>query len=473
MSQPLLYNPTMSISQLLATMCADLADADLNAIRKGRGFSLRETASRDSFANFFISSIGVAEVMRQLTAEEAMTLHLLHQIGEVEIQFFERLYGSAGVPGRTYYGTFTQQFKPTLDAVKKNLVRKGVLIMAEVKRRGESVQMERWRFALPPEFAPFLPGVLQPVDIDQPGETSDRITRKKLLQLIGGGSAIANDPLQIQMINGSILLGDRPFTVKNMIAWQHSAWQAANKSSDGVSATPVDAICSLFGDLNPGQWATAKSLEPVLKILSFGSKAPLPAEKILHQGWDFGVLSRLKKEEDLFYRLAPALARPDLDHLPSPIAWLQVSPKRDSAQVDLRRIPLAQLELLNTLAHLSVENGALLTLPSLIQLGHSLPEQRQSALMRWLVENIPAFGEAQVKVTQHWGKTLLHENLLVAQVRDLSLRVQLERELGPKIVILSDHFIAFPADSRSSVEKVLKKTGFVIKAVKSSPDQKS
>jgi hypothetical protein len=36
-------------------MCADLPDVDLNAIRKVRGFSPGETASRTSFASFFVS----------------------------------------------------------------------------------------------------------------------------------------------------------------------------------------------------------------------------------------------------------------------------------------------------------------------------------------------------------------------------------------------------------------------------------
>ena len=220
----------MSISQLLAIMCADLADSDLNAIRKGRGFSTRETASRDSFANFFVSSIGVQEAMQQLTAEESTTLHMLQQMGEVDISFFERLYGSGGQPGNTYYGTYTQQFRPIFELVKKNLVRKGLLIMAEIKMRGDSVQMERWRFALPPEFAPYLPPVLQTKFMDQPGETNDRAIRKKLLQLIGGGPAIANDPIPIDIKNGSIQLGGEPFTAKKMHDWQKSAWKTALKA---------------------------------------------------------------------------------------------------------------------------------------------------------------------------------------------------------------------------------------------------
>ena len=74
-----LYNPPMFTHQLLQSMCADISDADLLAIRKTRGFSVGETAARNSFASFFVSSIGVQEAMQSLTAEESVTLGLLHQ----------------------------------------------------------------------------------------------------------------------------------------------------------------------------------------------------------------------------------------------------------------------------------------------------------------------------------------------------------------------------------------------------------
>jgi hypothetical protein len=57
----------MSIPQLLQTMYADLSDADWNTIRKARGFSVHETASRASFTSFYTTSIGVAENVTVLT----------------------------------------------------------------------------------------------------------------------------------------------------------------------------------------------------------------------------------------------------------------------------------------------------------------------------------------------------------------------------------------------------------------------
>jgi hypothetical protein len=170
----------MSVAQLLEDMAASLSDADLNAIRKAREFSAKETASRNSFTSYFATSIGIPEALQSLTAEENVTLRLIAQTGEVDIPFFERLYGSAAHPDKPYYsGTYTQRYKPTFDAVKRNLVRKGLLVMAETKMRGETVQMERWRFALPPEFAAFLPPLAPSKSSNRPGETSDRTIRKK------------------------------------------------------------------------------------------------------------------------------------------------------------------------------------------------------------------------------------------------------------------------------------------------------
>jgi len=462
----------MSIPNLLHNMFAELSDVDLNAIRKARRFGPGETASRSSFASFFVSSIGVAEAMQSLSVEEAITLHLLHQTGEVDVAFFERLYGSAAQSGRHYYGTYTQQYKPTFDAVKKNLVRRGLLIMAEVKLRGDSVQMERWRFALPPEFVPYLPPLLHVITSDKPGETSDYAVRKKLLQLIGGSQAFPNDRTRIQIKDGAIRLDDQPFSIARLQDWQKRAWWSALNvlnSKVPASLSLTEAVSSLLASLGPHEWVRPESLDPALKIYCFGGKV-LPTEKILRQGWELGLFARLKADTASIYHLAPEPALADSNSpLPDSLSWMGSTPKADSVKIDLRLIPPNHLELLNILTHLSLdaERNILKAAPSLIKLGRATPEQRNSPLSLWLAEHVPAFGKALAAVNEKWGKTILHESLLFARIRDLNLRVQLERELGQHLIVLSDHFIAFPLESRATVEKILKKTGFVAKTVKS------
>jgi hypothetical protein len=450
----------MSIPQLLYTMCTALSDADLNAIRKARGFSARETASRTAFASFYITSIGVKAAMQALTPEETFTLSLLHETGEVDITFFARLY-VAGSP----YGTYTQQFKPTFDEVKKNLVRRGLVVMAQVKMRGETVQLERWRFALPPEFAPYIPP-LPTVRTDDPGINNETTVRRKLLELIGGSPAIPNDPLPIHLAHGSLYLKGQPFTLEAFHAWQRQAWQNSLKvfkPTVPASLSSTDAALKLLSAEN---WTIPDALGPALKIYCFGGKIP-PTENLLKAGWELGLLSRLKIGSVYYYRLAhvpdpPGAASP----YPADLSWANTASKPGSVKIDLRRIPLHDLDLLNVLAHLDLEQGELHAFPSPIKLGRATPAQRNSPLAHWLAEQVPAFRAVLESVNSQWGKTLLHENLSIACVRDLSLRVQLERELGQNLVLLNERFVAFPSELLSDIEKVLRKTGFVVKTVK-------
>jgi hypothetical protein len=398
--------------------------------------------------------------MASLTPEEALTLRLLHETGEVGVEFFERLYRAGN-----QYGTYTQRYKPVFDEVKKNLIRRGLVVMAEVKMRGDTVQLERWRFALPPEFSPYFPP-LPSVQNDSSGLENENTLRRKLFELVGGGPAIPNDPFPIHLKHGSLYLKDYPFSLAIFGTWQLDAWQRALnafKPNIPASLSPTVAALKLLDDQ---AWTNPKTLEPALSIYSFGGKIP-PIEKLLKHGWELGLLSRLEIDHVPHYRLAPAHLPAGLNApYPATLEWANTTAQPGTVKVDLRLIPLHDLDLLNTLANLEVENGSLYASPSLVKLGRTSPAQRNAPLSRWLAEHIPAFGKALEMVNAKWGQTLLHENLLVARVRDLSLRIQLERELRENLVILNDHYIAFPQASRSSVEKVLKKTGFVIKTVK-------
>src|SRR5437899_20872 len=99
----------MNDTQMLYVMCHDvLSSADIKAICKSRRFSDKEANSRSLFEHVFLSSIGVEDAMKTLTAAEIAALHLLHMENRVvDVTFFERLYGGVQAGLRTY-GTFTQ-----------------------------------------------------------------------------------------------------------------------------------------------------------------------------------------------------------------------------------------------------------------------------------------------------------------------------------------------------------------------------
>ena len=449
----------MTIQQLLHTMCAEISNADLNAIRKARGFGIKETASRTAFASFYITSVGVAENMAALTLEEAFTLHLLDESGEVAISFFERLY-----PTKYLRGTYTQRYRSTFQLVKKNLVRRGLVVMAEVKMRGDTVQMERWRFALPPEFTSCLPP-LSGIQSNEQGIESDTTLRRKLLELLGGTPAILHDSRPIRINDGTIVLGNEPYSLATFANWQTTAWHQSFPVTPRTpfSLTPTAAAQKLLDTQN---WIAPKSLEPALAIYAFGSKLPSSA-KLLKKGWGLGLLSRLDIDSVPHYRLASLYSSAETHaSYPVTLKWTDTTAKPDAVKIDLRLIPFRDLDLFNALADLDLENNELFATPSPIKLGRATPAQRNALLSLWLAKNIPAFKDSLERVNAKWGKTILHENLLFAKVRDLSLRVQLERNLKEKLIVLNDNFIAFPKASHASVEKILKKTGFVEKVIK-------
>ncbi len=449
----------MTFPQLLHTMCTDLPDADLNAIRKARGFSTSETASRTSFASFYVTAVGVAENMAALTPEEAITLRLLHETGEVAVAFFERLYGMG-----KQRGTYSQRYKTTFDTVKKNLVRRGLVVMSEAKTRSDDTLMERWRFALPPEFAPFLPS-LPVTQNSSTGLENENTLRKKLTQILGQNQDL-NDSMPLALKSGSLYLKDQSFTLTTFRDWQLFAWNRALLTYQPNAPTSLIPTTAALKLLDAQTWIKPKDITPALKIYSFGGKIP-PAEELLQSGWELGLLSRLEIDSVPHYRLAPALVAAGLSApLPASLDWADTASKPGSVKIDLRLIPLHDLDLLNTLTHLAVENGALYAFPSLVKLGRALPAQRKTPLSLWLAENVSVFGKAIETVNEKWGKTILHETLLIARVRDLSLRVQLEREFKENIVVLEQHYVAFPPAWRTEVEKVLKKAGFVVKMVK-------
>ncbi len=477
----------MELSYMLSQMCHEaLTDADINTIRKARGFPAKESLARTAFENFFLSNIGLQAVMASLSENEVMLLHLLHRVGdEVAIPFFSRAYGEA--KDSTYFRprTFTQQNKPIFDQVKQNLVRKGLLVMCEAKAYDDSVQMERWRFRFPPQFAQHLPALIRsPRRLEGKGEVRSDVSRRKLLEAVGGPAAsskMTTGQWQMAVKHGRLLIGDQPFSQEILAAWQRAAWElalevippnlAGDKAAAAAYLSPPEAALLALRTLQPGEWASEEQLTAVLAMMSHGAKVSNP--RLGHEGWMWGCLERkLDEAGKPFYRLPAAeSANPD-GAPPAPGEFLKLNPLGGAVNVDLRQIPFETLEQLNVLAKLEVILHNLLASADALKIGRAAPDVRQSPLAQWLDENAPAFHKNFEAIAANWGRTVVHTNLHVARVRDLSLRVQLERELGPDLQVLSDEFVAFPVALMPEVERMVKKAGYVVKTIHSSTIKK-
>ena len=277
----------MELSYMLNQMCHDVfSNADINAIRKARGFTKKETDSRSQFEGFYLSSIGVEDAMSALTAKEIACLHLLNRKSkEVDLTFFERIYGSADRGERYYYGTFTQRYKDTFKDVKQNLLRRGLLVMAEQRGRTDNAKMQRWRFRFPPEFAPYLPPLIpEPRHFDTPGDDrSAAVQREKVLEALGLPNAkpFWQKGFKCVASRGNLTLGKQPFSIKRLAEWQQSAWASVLNitmpNDGGQSLPPVETVQIILGTLAPGEWA---SLEQLTIFSVLGSRHQLPRKSV-------------------------------------------------------------------------------------------------------------------------------------------------------------------------------------------------
>ncbi|MBA1341817.1 MAG: hypothetical protein C5S40_06705 [ANME-2 cluster archaeon] len=464
----------MDTQSMLKQMCKnDINDSDIKAICKSRGFPAKEATSRDVFENFFISTIGIKEALNSLTYEEVVFLHLLNKINKkVDIEYFERLYGSARPAKGYYYGTFNQRYTETFKKVKKNLVRKGVLIIIEQEARAyvSSTKLERLRFSFPLEFGEFLPPIIESSKFNKAGNFKKEVLRDKLLEIVGGEqrpSPLSNSKKRsftLTIKDGNLSIGDKKFRVSRLLKWQRACWHEsieANTEMQSGDMTPIEVTPYALSQLREHEWLPADSLAVILKIFT-GNTGNQPCEQICEVGWEWGCLVKVVVDKKAYYRL-PEDSLEDTTSS-SPEHYLQIEPGGTVA-LDLITIPYTALEVLASVAILDVHNSNLRATASLVKIGNALMTVQKERVFEWLRENSSGFRNAIEMAKKRWGKQIIHEDLMVARVRDLSLKVQIEKSYAgsQSLVSLPGDYIAFPCDLLPAIQKLVEMSGHVIK----------
>lgn len=461
----------MEENEMLSEMCRKaLTNADLKAIAKRRGFSAKEIASRSVFENFYLNDLGVAEVLDSLLDAELALLHLLRYADvAIDVACLAPAYG--GARGRPY-DSFSARYREVFNEARKALVRGGILLMCEDANTWSSAtKLERWRFRLPKAFAGLLPRpVRQPSHFGRPEEPRTAPARGKLLELTGARPSSPARPAeahQLKLVDGEIQMGDGPLTVKRLRKWQQECWAASVRvaarelrlgSWIQKKISAVDTATYLLGEQGPDEFAAADQLTEYFRVFL---DRDVDVTELCEAGVEWGCLEKRDRDGQAFYRLAEE--EPTAD---APPGTYLAEATRDSFTVDLRTVPLPALELLNRVAHFEgadQDGPRLLARPSVLKIGRAWGEVRGRPLATWLRDNLPAFGEAVETVEARMGKLALHENLLIARVTDLSLKVEIERAFGKSIVSLAEEAIAFPQNLLARIESLVTKSGHVIR----------
>lgn len=462
----------MEKDELLEKMClTELGKSDIKAIGKARGFSPEETAPPERLRQALLSSTGVERVLASLTEKERLALHLLSALGsDVDLRFFERIY-----PSRTQAYSFQERFKGVFQQVRSRLVLQGILLCA-VPPAGwlssKATVLERRRFLFPPELADFLPPLVRPVRFEPPIGRASRndVARRKLAEIVEGQSAgssapaVPGDPFILE--DGRLHLGKVRFSLAALREWQLKGAEKAARFSVKCSECPLSPLrlaMYALARLGTQEWAAVEELTPLWKLANFREQDQPAPQAVCQGGWEWGCLERVERDGITWYRLSqpdgqPAQSQPD-DYLNAQ--------HRQAVEINVQRIPLQVLERLSRMCTMKVENRRLFAYPDLIDISHLPQSQAQDPILLWLREHHPAFRSVAQDIDLRRGKTVVHSNLLMARVTDLSLKVSLEKELSGagRLISLSDEFIAFPCQLLSDVQRRVKKTGHVVKIV--------
>ena len=276
------------------------------------------------------------------------------------------------------------------------------------------------------------------------------------------GNETKNDRLEI--VDGELRMGGQPFRADRLLAWQKECWREATAPAKGRrdagshTLLPSEAAAQILAGLDDGFWGDADELAAPLEMFC-GSA--VDSRSVCECGWRWGCLARQKVDGKMWYRPAPHVPAGDV----APHRFLEITAD-GTVTVDLDAVPFETLENLVAISSQHPALGkrpVLRVAPHLIKLGRVAEGVWALPLIAWLEQHAPAFRQATESCRQRRGKTILHENLSLARVSDLALRVAIDKALGGRIVSLGEDFIAFPQEVLGDVRKIVSKSGYVIK----------
>ena len=466
----------MTKEAMLKEMFLELGQVDLKAIGRSRGFDPQTMASPQLMQHVFLSEQGVAAALASLSEAELLGLHLLNCMqDEVDLEFFRKLYPES-VPRNSYYGSYTERFHGLFQQVKTQLIRRGVLLFGTLTaNEGRGVVLQRRRFRFPEVFASLLPAPFKASKLSTAAAPQYRreLLRQKVTEILPEAAAssakAASKEGRWGLAEGELLFGGQPFRAERLEAWRARQYDAAvgytNKALP-KALLPVPLLLYALSRLRADEWLAPGEVLPLWQMALDRVKVPHP-QAVCEAGFQWACLEKAEQEGASYYRL-PQQA--DAEAATPPEAFLDV---REVARVRicLERAPLAALAWLGEISRFEAAGGELWARPNLLKISHASDKALVDPVVCWLCEHHPAFRSTMETVKERRGKVIVHENLLVARVSDLALKVMLEKKFGGpgQLVALDAGFVAFPTGLLPELASWMKKSGHVIKSTRENP----
>jgi len=429
-----------------------LSEAEIKAIVKSRGLPKAATESRELLRQAFLSDAGMERAIAGLSQDELLLLNVILSQGDVDSHIPALLYD----PGARFrHGTFSQIFTNSAKETRSRLVQKGVLGVT-VLREGsvKKSACERTRFFVPEQVAAYLPtGLATTVWNDAQAEHDDCKFRQMLEELVSGADG------SLSLKDGVLMFRSAEFSVRAMQAAMTEACQRGltsgrkNSSSGFAVDLPIIAtMMTILGRLAPTEGVAASALEP-LRAFLFCGHPDLKMPDLCEAMFAYGLLSRQKKKS-VYRPRTPMAAEPEFRRFIQSMDDKQIA-------INRRTIGAGELADLAKVAKLSIDRADLVAKPDLVRLSHHRQLMDASPFLRWLCEQHEPWRQTAAVVDERLGRTFVHDNLLLAHITDLTLRMAVQKGLqaGLDYVQLEDEWFAFAPRLRGHIHAVAQKLG--------------
>lgn len=456
-----------------------LSAAEMKAIGKNRSFTKDELSSPILFETVFLSKKGLVPSLHSLDEKEIALLHILKFINnDVDVSFFEPIYGDMEMIGKwRFYDSFSQRYREVLKGVRKSLVRKGILIFAEEEYLwSNTTKMEMLKFRFPEEFHDLLPSPFPSKGgFVKPARAKDEMARKRIMHVldpegpdISGGSK----RFDIRIKDGKLVIDEKRFQDKRIRTWQLESWKRdtmPNLKNIETIGSPFDVLRYAFSILGDNEWIRPEDLSVFWDVLYPNPKDRWPDNnKICEGGWKWGCLAKCEVKGKTYYRPTEI----EKEGVIKPERYILME-KDGTMSIDLNLIPFKDLEAMADISIVEVRDSKLAVSPDLIGIGKHYTDIRRHSLILWLEKNSGSFCKTLKDVDDRWGKCIIHKDIMIARVTDLSLKVKLLHTFRDQIGIipLEGDYIAFPECLSHDIRKSVERAGYVVKIEKDHDDK--
>nr|NQU89841.1 hypothetical protein [Bacteroidota bacterium] len=431
-----------------------ISNADVKQICKNRKFPSSVNVDSNLLSHYILQNSGLEKMLESLSMKEVVALYIMSSMGRIpDVRFFGSIYREE-FDARTYYFTFNQNYKDLYKEVVEKLVCKGVLLPAFFVDFNAKSKLEQTYFYFPDEFVKYLPQILFSKKEEVTGIVSSKLLREELVRVLENS---------IGAKSGILKVGANAFSMSML---KKKLFEQKLKENDtsikNISETTflISIVTDLFDSLKSNIWFNSDEIDTIIKICLFGTKFKLRGADVCEVAYDCGILCKHPADNKLFQNTQQtysAVAEPNE----------YISDVNGKMELDIYRVPFPELEVLSRSAIFFVKDGKTLIEPSLELITKNIKKLQDNEIYDNLCNKLSQFLHAHKTHKSLYGKRIIHRNLLVAKVTDLSVRLMLEKKFTDpsELVKLTDNYYAFPVNNRKKIDAMLTRAGYMIKEI--------